>query len=118
MSQTFHGLTPIEYKVIVQPEEETGVIEFESGFKLYKPDEKKDQDEHAIVEGTIVALSPFAFGYEGWPEGSEPPKVGDAVVYANYSGQWIKGNDGVKYRIMNDKDIMAIRDRTTVQKVA
>jgi len=109
-SKATHGLTPVEYKVIVRPVEETGTIELKGGFKLYKPDETVERDQHAAVEGELVAMSPLAFTYEQWPDGARKPRVGDTVVFARYSGNTIKGADGVEYRVMNDKDVIAIRE--------
>ncbi len=110
MSKTANpGITPIEYKVLVKPVEEKGFVEFASGFKLHKPDETKERDQHAATEGEIIAVSPFAFSYEEWPAGADKPKIGQTAVYNRYSGVTVKGNDGVEYRLMNDKDIMAVR---------
>lgn len=103
------GIEPIEYKVLVRPVEETGYVQLKSGFKLLKPDETKERDEHASMEGTITAISPLAFSYEEWPKTAQKPSVGDTVIFARYSGITITGSDGGKYRIMNDKDIVAVR---------
>lgn len=103
------GIEPVEYKVLVRPNKEEGHIELKGGFKLYKPDETKERDQHATMEGVIVAMSPLAFGYETWPEGARKPQVGDSVVFARYSGLNIKGRDTLEYRLMNDKDIVAVR---------
>lgn len=105
-----HGIYPVEFKVAVRPVEEKGFVELKGGHKLYKPDDLKERDEHSAIEGEIVAISPLAFTYENWPEGARKPQVGDMAIFARFSGNTITGNDGVKYRIMNDKDIMAIRE--------
>lgn len=109
-----HGINPIEYKVLIKPIEDSGMIELKGGFKLHKPDELKERDQHAVVEGEIVARSPFAFTYEEWPEGAVAPVEGDTVVFARYSGVKIKGNDGVEYWLMNDKDLVAVREKTSM----
>lgn len=109
MKAPAHGLDPVEYKVIIRPVEETGTIELKGGFKLIKPDETKERDQHAAVEGDIVAISPFAFSYEEWPAGARKPQVGDRAIFARFSGNTIKGSDGIEYRIMNDKDVIAVR---------
>lgn len=103
------GIEPIEYKVLIRPNVEDGVIKLKGGFQLIKPDETKERDQHATMEGMIVRMSPLAFGYEQWPAGSRKPEVGDAVVFARYSGLNITGKDGVEYRLMNDKDVVAVR---------
>ena len=103
------GIEPTEYKILVRPIEEDGAITFKSGFRLLKPDETAEQDRHAAMEGSLVALSPFAFSYvEDWKQ-ARKPQVGDRVIFARYSGINVKGNDGRDYRLMNDKDLVAVR---------
>ena len=104
-----HGIVPLEYKVLVRPDQDAGHIELKGGFKLLKPDETRERDQHASMQGVVAAISPLAFTYEEWPEGATIPAVGDRVVFARYSGVTITGNDGVEYRAMNDKDIIALR---------
>lgn len=117
MSKPFHGLTPIKYRVIVRPEHDDGTITTASGFTLLKPDQTTERDQMSVVEGEIIAVSPMAFTWDEWPKDAPPPKAGDWVVFASYSGKLIKGNDGEEYRIMNDDDIMAVRDRDASQVV-
>jgi len=104
-----HGIACIEYKVLVRPVEETGEITLKGGFKLLKPDETKERDQHAAMEGEIVDISPFAFSYEEWPAGARKPQLGDTVIFARYSGITVKGADHIEYRLMNDKDVVAVR---------
>lgn len=108
-SLNMSGIDPVEYKVVVLPVEEKGYVELKGGFKLHKPDETKERDKHAAMEGELVAISPLAFGYEQWPEESQKPRVGDRVVFARYSGITLTGRDNKEYRIMNDKDVVAVR---------
>lgn len=103
------GLEPVEYKVLVRPVEVTKEITFASGVKLYRPDDVQEREQHAAMEGEVVSISPFAFSYEEWPAGARKPQAGDTVVFARYSGLIVKGADGIDYRLMNDKDIMAVR---------
>ncbi len=103
-----HNIMCLEYKVLVEPKEETGFIAFKGGGGLIKPDQLKERDQHASMEGVIANISPFAFGYEQW-EGQRKPQVGDTVIFARYSGINVTGDDGVSYRLMNDKDVVAVR---------
>lgn len=101
------GIRPTEFKVLIEPK---AVAEKSAG-GIFLPDEKKDRDQHAQSEGTIVAVSPLAFSYaskEAW-DGQEP-KIGERVSYAKYAGAERKGKDGKDYRIVNDKDIYGILD--------
>jgi len=106
MSKPFHGLTPIKYRVIVEPDKAESV----SAGGIIIPENKQDRDQHAIMEGVIVAVSPMAFTWDEWPSNDRKPEEGDRVVFARYSGSIIKGNDGEEYRVMNDDDIMAVRN--------
>jgi len=100
-----HGIECIEYKVLVEPIK----VEEKTPGGIIKPGIVLEKDQHAAMEGVIRGLSPFAFSYEEWPQNARKPRVGDRVVFARYSGITQKGNDGVEYRIMNDKDIVAVR---------
>lgn len=97
------GILPTEYKVLVKPKD----IEEKVG-SIYIPEQVKDRDQHAQIEGDLVAISPLAFSYDGWPDGARKPQVGDRVFYAKYSGAEVEGKDGKKYRLINDKDIGAV----------
>lgn len=97
-----HGIECLEYKVLVKPVEVQAVTP--GGIILAV--ETHERDKHATMEGDVVDISPLAFSYE-----NEAPKaaLGDRVVFQRYAGLVIKGADGVDYRLMNDKDIVAVR---------
>jgi chaperonin GroES len=97
------GLIPMEFNVVVQmdPTEET------TAGGIILPTTKRERDELATDEGTLIAASPHAFTYAEWPAGARPPLLGDRVMFAQYAGRiWERG--GVKYRILKDKDIVAV----------
>lgn len=108
-----HGIKPFEFKVLVKPNK----VEERTKGGIIRPDQVKDQMQVAVSKGRIVAVSPFAFTYfdpevstyeevlERWPS---TPKIGDMVIFGRYCGAEIWGDDDEKYRIMNDKDIMAV----------
>lgn len=98
------GITPLEFKVLVKPR----AVEEKTKGGILLPEQVRDQEKNASMEGEYIAASPLAFNYD--ETGSmEPPKTGDTVVFARYSGINVKGRDGIDYRIMNDKDIVAVR---------
>jgi co-chaperonin GroES (HSP10) len=101
------GILPTEFKVIILPKEAADKIG-----SVYIPDESKDRNQYAQIEGTLIAASPLAFTYVSKAEwsaaGGEPPKAGDTVLFAKYAGTTRRGKDGVEYRIVNDKDIWAV----------
>lgn len=100
-----HGIACVEFKVLVKPKK----AEDKTKGGIHLPDQTVERDQHAAMEGVIAGMSPFAFTYEEWPLTARKPEIGDTVVFARYSGITQRGNDGVEYRIMNDKDIVAIR---------
>ena len=79
--------------------------------ELKLPDEHVDMEKRAVYRGVLIAMSPTAFSYESWPEGTVLPKAGDKVLFGKYAGTAIKGpKDGLDYRVLNDKDIIALLD--------
>lgn len=97
-----HGVKPLEYKIVVKPDpikEELG----DSGL-FVKAEMTKDADMRMQTRGTLIDYSDMAF--DGWK--CELPKRMSRVEYAMYAGQKIIGADGEEYRVMNDKDLVAI----------
>ncbi len=102
MASNTSGISPTEYNVLIKkdsgPEKIGGV---------YLPDSTKDRKETMGMKGRIVAVSPLAFTYERWPEGEAKPQPGQLVLITKASGVEVEGNDGEKYWLVNDKNIMA-----------
>lgn len=97
------GLTPLEFFVIV----ELDVQAEKTAGGIILPPQAKDADELSTQEGTLVAASPHAFTYaDGWPEGSKP-ETGQRVLFKKFAGA-LHERGGRKYRILNDKDLVAI----------
>ena len=97
------NIKPMEFNVVVlidKPQEKS------AGGVFLLP-ATQDRDKLAAEEGELVAVAPMAFTYGDWPEGSSPPKVGDRVLIARYSGV-LRVQDGRDYRICNDKQIVAV----------
>jgi len=99
------GIWPTEFRVLVKPK----TLEERIG-SIIIPEPTRERDQYAQTEGTLVAVSPLAFSYvEEWPSGYQPPKVGDQVMFAKYSGGTdITGKDGQTYRLINDRDVTAV----------
>lgn len=100
------GVCPTEYNALVKPKK----AEEKSKGGIILPDESRDREQFAQMEGELVALSPLAFSYAGPSEwnGADKPKPGDRVLFAKYAGALIRGKDGQDYRIIKDKDISAV----------
>jgi co-chaperonin GroES (HSP10) len=104
MLENTSGLTPKEFKVIVQLKP----VEAKTAGGIIIPDQTQEKEKFATTEGRIVATSPGAFLFmsrEEWD--GQQPKVGDVVVFAKYAGLHKVGKDGKDYVILNDKDICA-----------
>ena len=101
------GIRPTEFKVVILPTEVGDKIG-----NVFIPNESKDRNQFAVQDGEIIAVSPLAFTYatdEEWKRVSAiPPRVGDKVVFAKFAGLTRKGTDGKEYRIVNDKDVVAV----------
>jgi len=106
------GLRPIEYKVLVKPDDIEDEIKKNykalaaSGFSM--AEEARDKEQAAAMSGTIVDVSPLAFSYDTWPDESQKPKTGDRVFFSRYAGNTLKGTDGQEYRLINDRDVVAV----------
>lgn len=98
------GIHPSEYNVLVKPR----AIEEKTVGGIILPESKKEKDEFARMDGTLLAVSPVAFGYAEFPEGTIP-QVGDEVIFSKYQATEITGSDGEKYWIMKDTAIAAVR---------
>lgn len=94
------GLRPVEYRVVIEPH----TVEKKTKGGLYMPDEVHERDSYAQQRGTLVAKSKYAFAE--WSEGA--PEIGDTVIFVKYAGPLTDGLDGKKYRILNDKDVLAV----------
>jgi len=95
------GIRPMEYKVLVRPEE----VDEKTAGGLYIPVQTKDKEKFAKQEGVLIAVGAIAFTEPDW---LERPKAGDRVLYDRYAGSTVKGKDGVEYRLINDKEIGAV----------
>ena len=101
--QNKSGIQPVEYKVLVLPEQ----IEEKTEGGIILPDTTKEKEEWAQIKAVLVAVGGNAFKDPDW---NEPvPQIGDQVYIAKYAGNFIEGKDGEEYRLCNDKDIGAIR---------
>ena len=96
-------LIPMEFNVIVELE---APKDNKIG-SIFIPESKVDRDKLEAEEGILVAVSPHAFSYAEWPEGSRQPAVGDRVLIARFAGV-LRERDGRSLKIVKDKDIIAV----------
>jgi co-chaperonin GroES (HSP10) len=104
------GLIPTEFCVVVAMDASPDKIG-----SILMPAVVEDREKLAADEGTLVAVSPLAFTYDNWPEGSRKPQVGDRVVFRKFAGLLRTNKEnGKDFRLLNDKDIVAIVDAAPV----
>lgn len=107
MSDNTSGITPLEFKVLVQPSD----VEVDPVFQrareqgLQLPREVIEKEFAAQIVATFIAAGGNAF--EDWLD-EKLPRLGDKVLIAKYAGITVKGADGVEYRMLNDKDISGL----------
>jgi co-chaperonin GroES (HSP10) len=107
MSLNTSGLMPVEYKILIQPEdiEETDErIKSAKAVGIVMVEKTTEREAMAQVKGRLIAVGGNAF--DDWK--GRIPMPGDVIWYAKYAGYVIKGKDGKEYRLANDKDCAAI----------
>lgn len=96
--QNTSGIHPVEYMVLVLPDP----VEERTKGGLIRPETTKEKEEFASVRGVLVEASKLAF--------SELPRIqeGSRVLFKRYAGTTVEGDDGKKYMVMKDKDIVGV----------
>lgn len=98
------GFEAFEYNVVVLADQ----VEEKTKGGIILVDNTRESTDAASVRGLLVNVSPAAFGYEEWADGTRLPQPGDHVIFAKYAGTLIKGDDGREYRLCKDRDIAAV----------
>lgn len=104
--QNTSGIRPIEFNVLLLPDEAEEVTK--GGLVL--PQSAVDRGKHAATKATIVACSPMAFNEDVFPQNMDRPAPGQRVIIAQHAGTFIKGDDGAEYRLVKDKDVVALME--------
>lgn len=91
------GITPVGHVVMVLPD--SVEMTTESGL-VVMTETQADREELGQTDGLVVAISDEAI--------QDRFKVGDRVIMTKYAGMIRVGNDGVRYRLINDTEIKAI----------
>ena len=90
------GIHPRGWRVLVKPieiEEKT-----ESGIVIAHG-QQLEREQMANTTGIVVEVG---------TESNKWCSEGDKVIFGKYSGLVYKGKDGIKYRIINDDDIVGV----------
>lgn len=111
------GIRPIKNRVVILPAD----IEEVSEGGIVLATASVEREAMAQVYGRIVAIGPECQGHGTlvrrlwrWVYNGEAFRpeyaVGDRILYGRYAGLLEPGGDGAKYRIVNDRDIVAIKE--------
>lgn len=73
------------------------------------PDNVSDRERLGEVRGRIVAMSSACFDFADFGD-DKMPKVGDAIIFSKFAGVVTKGDDDMEYRVILDKDVVAVID--------
>jgi len=101
------GWFPLLHKIIILPEEtEMEKLEKKTGFII--PGLEGEREAQVQVRGTVIAVGPEVFSDQ--PH-SIVPMPGDVVMFSKLSGYFFDGEDGIKYRMIQDLDLAAVKGR-------
>jgi co-chaperonin GroES (HSP10) len=78
---------------------------------IFIPDSAREKEKLTGVQGRVVSKSPACFDHGQF--GDAVPELGDIVQFAKLAGVMTTGADGREYRIIQDKDVMAIVEEAT-----
>lgn len=106
MSENKSGIFPTEDRVLILPDELVVKVQGKKIEGIILPDDISNKQADAGVLGTLVAFGPTA-----WKEsGQTPLTVNTKVMFARYQGLKTTGLDEQEYRLMYDRDIIAVVD--------
>lgn len=94
------GIIPLGHRVLVLPEE----IETKTEAGIILHGIYSEREEMAQTRGLVIAIGEDAY----CDTKSKWCDEGDQVIFAKYQGLLWDGQDGRKYRVLNDLDIVAI----------
>ena len=98
------GIYPVDMRVVVKPE----VMEEKTAGGIVVPKQVRDMEDRGHVKATIVAVGAQAF--EDIKNPDARPRAGQIVSIAKFAGYLINGKDDIEYRIINDRDVVAVLD--------
>lgn len=98
------GLEPCEFNVVILPDP----VEEKTKGGLLLSDETRERQKYGAQRGTIVAVAPLAFNEDIWPGETPRPEQGRRCLIARNAGVFVEGDDGKEYRVVKDKDVVAL----------
>ena len=99
-----HGIHPKGHRVLVLPD----VVETKTKSGIITTTAMQEfREELAQVDGVVIEMGNTCFSDQPEPW----CQIGDRVIFGKYSGIIREGQDGKKYRIINDLDIVGTVDK-------
>jgi len=101
------GIIPLGYKVLIKVKE----LEEKTRGGIIIPDEVLQKEGAASQVATLIdhGEAAFTIGMADLPkEWNILPKIGATILINKYAGINVKGKDDDEYRIITDKEIIAI----------
>lgn len=102
MVENTSGIHPKGFALLVKPLE----IEEKTQGGIVIAQSTLDKEQAAQAQGVLIDKGSFAWNDEPEPRAN----MGEMVVFSRYKGEVLTGNDGDSYRIINDKDVIAVID--------
>ncbi|MDE2097562.1 MAG: co-chaperone GroES [Patescibacteria group bacterium] len=93
------GITPCGHRILVLPEE----VETKTKSGIILHDKLAEREEMAQIRGTVIEVG--GDSYQDTP--TVWCQAGDRILFAKYAGLVYDGQDGKKYRVINDLDVVA-----------
>ncbi len=97
------GWKPAGRAILVRPLDSTAK---NPESKIVIPKSISDRTKLMEDRAHVVAIGPMAWAEEGQARAV----VGDEVILAAFSGYLLRGDDGVDYRFVNERDVFAVRN--------
>lgn len=102
------GYSVPEYRILILPD----VVEEKTAGGIIIPDSTKDDLQGAKTLATIIDIGEKAFDQGTNRKWKKKPKVGDKILIPSYEGYRLSKDqtkDGKEYRIILDRNILAIQ---------
>ncbi len=100
------GIKPLGNKVLVLPDQ---IRDKTAAGVIVIPESQRAREEMAQIEGVVVEIGKTAWKDHG--DGSPWCKPGDRIHFAKYAGVFVKGDDGNTYRVINDEDVVSLKEK-------
>lgn len=94
------GIEPVEFRCVVRLDPKEKV----TAGGVHIPEMRRDRDQMAATEGTLLAIGGNAF--QDWT--GRKPVVGDRIMVSKYAGITREADPTDLIRVVNDKEILAV----------